>query len=461
MSATSQVLLSVLALQQPQACSAQPFETRVGFDDVKVFIVDLPAELNHGLVRRAIELHTNGSLSNPGSSFLNIINFGLGPNLSDAEWHNTHQFNLEMILHQKLLSHRYRTLDPFNADIFWIPYYPAFGAFFSVDPGSERASQVKYHENKVLAWLKNNAPKYHTERWRYVMSLGCVSHQFLVPPQENWGSDLLSAKELMGINIVGIESVPGCSDVCWNSAIEACTRRCHGSNGRLNVNTPLIGVPYPSFFHALRKEGASGTVPWASSATRNILATFIGEAVHGQVAMPLRMSIVASCRTRPKDCFVASANKFRGQLESIIEAYQRSIFCLQPPGDTATRRGIFDAIMCGCIPVLFSPDQLGGTEGAPLQYPFHLPHPEELSVLVPTESQNDIIGYLSLVAQNKDRIQMLQSMLSRAAPVLQYSHPKDACQSGSSTISTSACEPDALDVLLLSLARKTREYARV
>ena len=33
--------------------------------------------------------------------------------------------------------------------------------------------------------------------------------------------------------------------------------------------------------------------------------------------------------------------------------YLMSEFCLTPPGDTATRRGFWDALMVGCIPVVF------------------------------------------------------------------------------------------------------------
>ena len=40
---------------------------------------------------------------------------------------------------------------------------------------------------------------------------------------------------------------------------------------------------------------------------------------------------------------------------------------MQPPGDTATRRGIFDALAVGCIPVSLWREQLDA------QYPLYLP----------------------------------------------------------------------------------------
>jgi hypothetical protein len=53
--------------------------------------------------------------------------------------------------------------------------------------------------------------------------------------------------------------------------------------------------------------------------------------------------------------------------ESIIELFVESEFCLQPPGDSPTRKSVFDSLISGCIPVLFDPFT------AYYQYPWHLP----------------------------------------------------------------------------------------
>lgn len=56
-------------------------------------------------------------------------------------------------------------------------------------------------------------------------------------------------------------------------------------------------------------------------------------------------------------------------------------FCLQPPGDTPTRRSTFDGILAGCIPVFFE------DLTAKSQYGWHLPREEfgEFSVFIPKE----------------------------------------------------------------------------
>jgi len=49
---------------------------------------------------------------------------------------------------------------------------------------------------------------------------------------------------------------------------------------------------------------------------------------------------------------------------AVLHAYWTSTFCLQPGGDTVTRKGIVDSLLLGCIPVLFQRGQL-------LQWPWH------------------------------------------------------------------------------------------
>lgn len=39
---------------------------------------------------------------------------------------------------------------------------------------------------------------------------------------------------------------------------------------------------------------------------------------------------------------------------SFVRAKQESIFCLEPEGDTPDRKSIYDSLLLGCIPVLFS-----------------------------------------------------------------------------------------------------------
>lgn len=51
---------------------------------------------------------------------------------------------------------------------------------------------------------------------------------------------------------------------------------------------------------------------------------------------------------------------------TIYKMALESVFCLQPAGDSWTRKGIFDSLLAGCIPVVFSRNQVV------FQYLWHL-----------------------------------------------------------------------------------------
>ena len=58
-------------------------------------------------------------------------------------------------------------------------------------------------------------------------------------------------------------------------------------------------------------------------------------------------------RARPTRCTHALPRS----PERVAQHYWDATFCLQPGGDTITRKGIVDAILLGCIPVLFHQGQ--------------------------------------------------------------------------------------------------------
>jgi hypothetical protein len=63
-----------------------------------------------------------------------------------------------------------------------------------------------------------------------------------------------------------------------------------------------------------------------------------------------------------------------------MRLFQSSTFCLQPPGDSYTRRSVFDAMVAGCVPVFFHP------ASAYLQYRWHLPEDyTRYSVFIPED----------------------------------------------------------------------------
>jgi len=218
-----------------------------------------------------------------------------------------------------------------------------------------------------------------------------------------------------------------------------CVQRSHAAHGKVDASLTaarIIGMPYPSYFHA---PNASDTQPpWLRSRDVDTQEggpyqhCFVGKSRRtydfGEMLMPLRESLTEQCRRHVR-CQLA---EWTGAPE-LVQAYSRATFCLQPSGDTATRKGVFDAILVGCIPVVFDKQQLHG------QYEMHMPAPEEVSVEVPEEHHGTCLEWLDNIPRAK--VLQLQASIARSAPRLQYATHAPSPQT----------HPDAVDTLLEGL----------
>lgn len=76
-------------------------------------------------------------------------------------------------------------------------------------------------------------------------------------------------------------------------------------------------------------------------------------------ARRLRGSIVHYCELHPSDCIWQSYGMNGTRSSFLVKGYDplqlsaRSVFCFQPIGDLMTRKGLFDSLLQGCIPVVF------------------------------------------------------------------------------------------------------------
>jgi hypothetical protein len=127
---------------------------------------------------------------------------------------------------------------------------------------------------------------------------------------------------------------------------------------------PVIQIPYPLRFHL------SGAPCCTDRYERDLLALFSGRIDRFQlkrgtdkhVAWRIRTLIASSLQRLSKARLITEygTNKSllgKGLPNAVQETHWmmlRTIFCIQPPGDTPVRRGFFDAVFLGCIPVIFS-----------------------------------------------------------------------------------------------------------
>ncbi|KAG0549303.1 hypothetical protein BDA96_01G243600 [Sorghum bicolor] len=139
-----------------------------------------------------------------------------------------------------------------------------------------------------------------------------------------------------------------------------------------------LAVPYPTNFHPATAADVRAWQAKARAFKRRWLFSFVGAARPGS-NKTVRAEILQQCGASSR-CGMFRCNK-GSQCEAAPGAMMRvlesSSFCLQPRGDTATRRSTFDAVLAGCIPVFFHPDS------AYTQYAEHIPaEPGRWSVLI-------------------------------------------------------------------------------
>ncbi|KAM0751822.1 hypothetical protein T439DRAFT_342743 [Meredithblackwellia eburnea MCA 4105] len=95
---------------------------------------------------------------------------------------------------------------------------------------------------------------------------------------------------------------------------------------------------------------AAATHPWGLPATDPFNGFALRSALHKQFS-----DFIERPTTRSQILFDDIKNAYDGaqNLTSIHEHMQSSVFCPMPAGDSPTRRAIYEAVLLGCIPVIF------------------------------------------------------------------------------------------------------------
>lgn len=388
----------------------------------KIFIYDLPGGLNSRLLECVSKFAKT-------EACFRADYCGYGPQLSEDQGlflHGTWQFNLEVIIHHKLLFSPYRTLDAAQADIFYVPYYSAFACFCYGN--KDRMYLLRRNMNKLtdflqqFPYLKANKP--------HLMTIGKIE-------REHFGKTcpLLKVLNTTNFHIIGLETEAGMG------------LRQHYSN----YSKPLIVAPYPSYGHYDSRNTYHNHYVSGLAHRDRTVYTFL--AAGERRSNYFRASIFDNLLSRPNTYktkynyedflkkMTAKDSDFRhrldqqgGMLESVwlttpecrdkhhtftLDWMQRSIFCLQPPGDSPTRKSFYDAIISGCIPVLFE-------QKNKIKYPFErsLDY-SQFTVSIDEDSikrhKLPIATILSRFSPSK--IKQLQISVAKVSKHLQYSFP--------------------------------------
>jgi hypothetical protein len=273
----------------------------------------------------------------------NQLNHGAGPILNEtAGAYHTDQYQMFSMLFYRALRDPRRTLDPAKASTFFIPY--DFASDTAYYKNCKKSAGVCFDFRKCPL-----APKVEQllEESRWFKRKGGKDHFLIVGM--NYAMDHYILK-------------PKCKSLllkctnCTKFAMDDYSYMYSGNAGILARGDNWHAAPFPSDFHWSRK--VAQPFPWMND-DRPVLVSYIGStrSYYGP-AKRLRTSIVHYCDLHPGECqhssYGLNGTRFSHKVEghNPLQVSMQSVFCFQPIGDLMTRKGLFDSILLGCIPVV-------------------------------------------------------------------------------------------------------------
>ncbi|KAG6493944.1 xyloglucan galactosyltransferase KATAMARI1 homolog [Zingiber officinale] len=346
-------LLSYLILLSGEVSSpaGAPF-TSSRCDGRYIFVQELPASFNVDLVRNCCVFSRWA-----GDACRLADNGGFGRALGGG-WYATDQFALELIFHGRMRQYECLTDDPASAAAVFVPFYP--GLEMGHHLWRSNASVRDAAPLELARWLRSR-PVWAAMGGRdHFMVSGRITWDFRRWTEDgDWGSKLLLLPELVNMTTLIIESSP------W-----------HRND---------IAIPYPTYFHPSTVAELTAWQNRVLKQSRPWLFSFAGAPRWRppNSTASLRDLSIEQCRASERCKLLDCAGERAGECFSplrIMALFESSVFCLQPVGDSPTRRSTFDAMVAGCVPVFFHPGS------AYTQYAWHLPRDyRRYSVFLPEE----------------------------------------------------------------------------
>ncbi|XP_022972133.1 probable xyloglucan galactosyltransferase GT14 [Cucurbita maxima] len=361
-----------------------------------IYIHNLPKKFNEGLAK---------SCKLPHMKWSEICRFvwenrGLGPKVENSKrvltnkgWHFTNQFALEVIFHNRMKQYKCLTKDSSKASAIFVPFYAGldvgpylWGFNASVrDEGSiELAKWVSQRTEWKAMWGRD-----------HFLIGGRITWDFRRDNEEesDWGSKLMLLPETKNMTMLTIETG------YWNND---------------------FAIPYPTDFHPSSDSQITEWKKKVKNQRRPFLFAFIGGPRPSQETS-IRGELINQCKASKSCSFLACipGEKKCGDPVAVMGTFMSSVFCLQPPGDSFTRRSTFDAIIAGCIPVFFH----SGTAYA--QYIWHFPKDhKKYSVFIPMVKGKEVNVSKVLEGISGKEIVGMRNQLIGMMPGVIYADPR-------------------------------------
>lgn len=393
-------------------------------DGRRVYTYDLPSSMNTDILKNC-----SGKLVHWLNFCAHHQNYGFGTAVNTTnkkfrkDWYGTDAYMLEVIFYERMRTYSCRTSNPEEADLFFIPFFSGLDALpYLYTDGKSRLQQGR----ELVAWLEANA----TETWRrhgghdHFLIAGRTAWDFCRPltAVTQWGTSLFSNPETVNITSMLLERRP------WRGGEAA--------------------IPYPVGFHPSTSASLKSWIKVVRSTPRMYLFSFSG-ALRPQLVLSIRESLSQQCTKAGSACSRLDCGKIKcsHEPEPIYSSLMQAKFCLQPRGDTATRRSVIDSIVSGCIPVFFHKDT------AYTQYQWHLPNDyDNFSVYIDEEDIKSGKADVKTILEgySDKQVEQMRERLISIIPNVLYRHPesKDLTES----------MRDAFDLTLEGMAQKVKQF---
>lgn len=293
---------------------------------------------------------------------------------------STNQNNVAWMMYYRLLRSSRRTRDVNKADLFFVP---AWGR--GVVGGNRCANFSDLFDalRKENPLLESEPERVGSRHILVDPRLYYVCPYFFPPVMVN--RSLSAPKFFARINPETVFGFIAAKDLATNQTVDPdmCVggRNCQVKPGSWHA------FPYPTLYHGSEALAPARTRPrgrakylWNLIGGSHGKAVALRRSLHGECAASARCSHtefgwreMQADRANPRRDI-----SFPNQL--LVETMLDSTFCPQPPGDSLSRKGIIDAIVMGCVPVVFEEEQLS-------LWKDHLSREEfaSLAVLVPEQ----------------------------------------------------------------------------
>ncbi|KAH7685831.1 Exostosin-like protein [Dioscorea alata] len=384
------IILLLLSFPSPSSPPPPP-TSQCPQDMPKFYIYNLPSNFNDHL------LHHCDSLNIYTNMCPYVSNEGLGRQLSgkSSSWFVTHQFLAEMVFHARALRHPCRTLDPTSANLFHVPFYAGLYA-----SSHFRTANLTLRDELAVTFSDylTRQPHWHRHHGRdHFIVIGRTAWDFMRNDDStaDFGANrLLLLPEIKNMTVLTVERQP------WA-----------GRN--------QYGIPYPSYFHPRNRSELTSWQELVRKSNRTHLFSFVGGSrpASNQMAA-VRGEILKQCNASAQclqvECEAGSSRCY--EPDRVLNVMMKAEFCLQPPGDSFTRRSVFDSILAGCVPVFFS------EHTAYTQYKWYMPNrTQDWSVFLGSDQWIRIEEELGKIP--KIQIQQMRIQIIDLIPSMTYAHP--------------------------------------